>query len=97
MGNEGVPVFIWSCDCTHHELSRAAVMPPKTCVAIMQVQTGIQIIMDTQPKGGAAAGGTSREEAVDRIAEDLLAKARLPHAAMLLLDTCCWRTYLHMP
>ncbi len=41
-----------------------------------QVQTGIQIIMDTQPKGGAPAGGTSREEAVDRIAEDLLAKAR---------------------
>ena len=33
--------------------------------------------MDTQPKGGAAAGGLSREETVDRIAEDLLAKARI--------------------
>ena len=41
------------------------------------MQTAIQIIMDTQPKGSAAAGGMSREETVDRIAEDLLGKACL--------------------
>ncbi len=40
-----------------------------------QVQTAVQLIMDTQPKGGAAGGGMSREETVDHIAEDLLGKA----------------------
>ena len=34
----------------------------------------MQLILDTQPKGGAAAGGLSREEVVDGIAEDLLAR-----------------------
>ena len=64
----------------HHVIDRplAEVALAQGWVAAKQVQTGMQIIMDTQPKGGAAAGGTSREEAVDRIAEDLLAKARLP-------------------
>ena len=66
--------------------------PAKTQLIVMQVQTGIQIIMDTQPKGGAAAGGTSREEAVDRIAEDLLAKARL-----LTLPCCAWHVLVEEP
>ena len=44
--------------------------------------------MDTQPKGGAAAGGTSREEAVDRIAEDLLAKVRLIMLQNAMLGIC---------
>ncbi len=31
-------------------------------------------ILDTMPKGGGGSGGLSREDIVDRIAEDLLAK-----------------------
>lgn len=40
----------------------------------LQVQDVVQLILDTQPKGGAAAGGLSREEEVDAICEDLLSK-----------------------
>ena len=40
----------------------------------LQVQSGVQIIMDTQPKGAGGGGGLSREEIVDRICEDLLSK-----------------------
>ncbi len=40
----------------------------------LQVQDAVQLILDTQPKGGAAAGGQSREEAVDGLCEDLLSK-----------------------
>ncbi len=40
----------------------------------LQVQAGVQIIMDTQPKGAGGGGGLSREEIVDRICEDLLSK-----------------------
>lgn len=39
--------------------------------------------MDTQPKGGASAGAMSREETVDRICDDLLAKARFMAAHTL--------------
>jgi hypothetical protein len=38
----------------------------------------VQLILDTQPKGGAAAGGAGRDDAVDRSCQDLLAK--LPQA-----------------
>ena len=40
----------------------------------LQVQSAVQIIMDTQPKGAGGGGGLSREEIVDRICEDLLSK-----------------------
>lgn len=43
-------------------------------VLVPQVQAAVQLILDTQPKGGVAAGGLSREEVADGIAEDLLAK-----------------------
>lgn len=42
----------------------------------LQVQSGVQIIMDTQPKGGGGGTGLSREEVVDHICEDLLSKVR---------------------
>ncbi|KAK9865923.1 hypothetical protein WJX84_001850 [Apatococcus fuscideae] len=41
----------------------------------LQVQAGVQLIVDTQPKGGGGGGRLSREEVVDRICEDLLSKA----------------------
>ena len=41
-----------------------------------QVQTMIQVIMDTQPNGSAGARDMSRKETVDRIAQDLYGKAR---------------------
>jgi len=41
----------------------------------LQVQEGISTILDTMPKGGGGGGGLSREEIVDKICEDLLAKA----------------------
>ncbi|MEW5318622.1 MAG: hypothetical protein WDW38_009830 [Sanguina aurantia] len=41
----------------------------------LQVQDAVFTILDTMPKGGAAAGGLSREEQVDKICEDLLSKA----------------------
>lgn len=44
----------------------------------LQVQAGVQIIMDTQPKGAGGGGGLSREEIVDRICEDLLSKVWSP-------------------
>ena len=40
----------------------------------LQVQDGIMTILDTMPKGGGGGGGLSREEIVDKICEDLLAK-----------------------
>ncbi len=40
----------------------------------LQVQAGVQLIVDTQPKGGGGGGRLSREEVVDRICEDLLSK-----------------------
>lgn len=43
----------------------------------LQVQDAVFTILDTMPKGGAAAGGLSREEQVDKICEDLLSKVRL--------------------
>ena len=49
----------------------------QSCRMTTQVQTAVQLIMDTQPKGGAAVGSMSREEMVDHIAEDLLGKARV--------------------
>ena len=61
-----------------------------------QVAAGVALILDTQPKGGAAGGGLSREEAVDRIAEDLLAKVRpclrLCHAQV---ETTVWKVTSH--
>lgn len=38
----------------------------------------ISTIIDTQPKAGGAAGGLSREEAVDKLAEDLLTRIPKP-------------------
>ena len=40
----------------------------------LQVQAGVQLIVDTQPKGGSGGGRLSREQVVDRICEDLLSK-----------------------
>ena len=41
----------------------------------LQVQEGVSTILDTMPKGGGGGGGLSREDIVDKICEDLLAKA----------------------
>jgi dynein heavy chain len=43
----------------------------------LQVQAGVQLILDTQPAGAKAAGGESKEEVVDKICEDLLGRVRL--------------------
>ena len=40
----------------------------------LQVQAGVQLILDTRPAGGSTAGGASKEDLVDRLADDLLAK-----------------------
>ena len=40
----------------------------------LQVQAGVQLILDTQPAGAKVAGGVSKEEVVDQICEDLLTK-----------------------
>lgn len=42
----------------------------------LQVQAGIQLILDIQPAGVKAAGGASKEDVVDKICEDLLAKVQ---------------------
>ena len=57
---------------------------------------GVALILDTQPKGGAAGGGLSREEAVDRIAEDLLAKVR-PRLRLcqVQVETTVWKVTSH--
>lgn len=55
----------------------------------LQVQAGVQIIMDTQPKGAGGGGGLSREEIVDRICEDLLSKVRSPHLAFTTVTHVC--------
>lgn len=39
----------------------------------------MQLILDTQPAGAKAAGGESKEEVVDKICEDLLARVNPPH------------------
>ena len=41
----------------------------------LQVQAGVQLILDIQPAGVKAAGGASKEDVADNICEDLLAKA----------------------
>lgn len=38
------------------------------------MREGLSTILDTMPKGGSGGGGLSREQLVDHIAEDLLAK-----------------------
>ena len=43
----------------------------------VQVREGLSTILDTMPKGGGGGGGLSREQLVDHIAEDLLAKVRM--------------------
>jgi len=53
----------------------------------LQVQAGVQIIMDTQPKGAGGGGGLSREEIVDRICEDLLSKV-CPDSLLKKLFIC---------
>lgn len=40
----------------------------------LQAREAVATILDTMPRGGGGGGGLSREEAVDRSAEDLLAK-----------------------
>lgn len=53
----------------------------------LQVQAGVQLILDIQPAGIKAAGGASKEDVVDQICEDLLAKARhLPAASISRRD-----------
>lgn len=42
----------------------------------LQVQAGVQMILDIQPAGVKAAGGASKEDVVDKICEDLLAKVQ---------------------
>lgn len=59
----------------------------------LQVQAGVQIIMDTQPKGAGGGGGLSREEIVDRICEDLLSKV----CADSPLNSRCHMLFTHVP
>jgi len=40
----------------------------------LQVTQGLQTIMETMPKSGGGSGGLSREEVVDKTAEELIAK-----------------------
>ncbi|KAI3432720.1 hypothetical protein D9Q98_004263 [Chlorella vulgaris] len=40
----------------------------------LQVQDGLQLILDTQPKSGGGGGGLAREEVVDGVCEELLGK-----------------------
>jgi len=42
----------------------------------LSVQAAVRLVLDTRPQGGGGGGGLSREDAVDRICEDLLHKAR---------------------
>jgi len=56
--------------------SHARGIRPKSEVAVTQVPTGILAVTVSHPKGGAAAAGTGREESMDCVAGDLLAKAR---------------------
>jgi dynein heavy chain len=44
----------------------------------LQVREAVSTILDTMPKGGGGGGGLSREEAVNRLCEDLLAKVPPP-------------------
>ena len=43
----------------------------------LQVQAGVQLILDTQPAGTKLVGGATNEEVVDKICEGLLAKVAL--------------------
>lgn len=40
----------------------------------LQVQAGLQLILDTQPAGAQVGEGVSKEDVADKICEDLLAK-----------------------
>jgi hypothetical protein len=42
-----------------------------------QVQTAVQLVLETRPQGGSAGGGTSREDIVDKLCEELLSKVKL--------------------
>lgn len=64
------------------------------------MQAGVQIIMDTQPKGAGGGGGLSREEIVDRICEDLLSKVCSDtffynSFHLLFIFSLCWQTCTH--
>lgn len=41
---------------------------------LRQVQAAVQLVLETRPQGGSAAGDSSREEVIDRLCEDLLSK-----------------------
>lgn len=56
----------------------------------LQVQEAVQLILDTQPKGGAVAGGMSREEVVDGLCEDLLSKMPALFDGEWLQGAGCW-------
>ena len=47
---------------------------PVPCLPSLQVQEGVDVILATMPKNSAAAGGLSREEEVDALCAELLAK-----------------------
>lgn len=42
-----------------------------------QVQTAVQLVVETRPQGGSASGGASREDIVDKLCEELLSKVTL--------------------
>lgn len=48
----------------------------------LQVQAAIQLILETRPADFAAISGTSKEEIVDKLCEDLLAKVWAAPAAL---------------
>lgn len=49
----------------------------------LQAQAGVQLILDTQPAGAKSEGGASKEDVVDKICEDLLAKVSLCRSPIL--------------
>ncbi len=65
----------------------------------LQVQEAVITILDTMPKGGAAAGGLSREEVVDKICEDLLSKVRILYISTyvhVLVCVCLYANIFHL-
>lgn len=57
--------------CMRHACSRTHTTATLSC---NQVRDAVSTILDTMPKGSGGGGGLSREEQVDRLCEDLLAK-----------------------
>lgn len=63
----------------------SCLLPLPSCLAL-QVQDAVQLIVDTAPRSGGGNGGQTREEVVDAMCEDLLAKVSTANCS-----ADCWR------